>query len=412
MSAKVTALREERGQIATQYQQLRDKYGEKPLSAWETADKTLNTELHERIVDLDDQIDIALSNQREADLSESRENRAFVPVVGGNSERSQQDQELRGAFIKALFTGGERQMTPGELRAYQADLLDQGGYLNMPQTMYGQIIKNIDNDLIIRQLAEVVPNVGPEGLGAVTMDTDLEDASWGTEIGETTEGTALRLGKRELKPVEDEILVKASEKLLGNPGAEGLIMQRVAYKAGVKMEKAFMTGSGINQPLGVFTAHADGISTSRDVTGGTSGTIKGDDLINMVHELKAPYRRSAAWVLHRSILKIVRKLKDDNNQYIWTPDGGIGQAAVYGHPATILGMPYFESEYAPTSTAADAYGIVLGDFKKYMIADGAFARVKRLNELYARTKQIGFQLVATVDGQPVLEEAFARFKFA
>lgn len=411
MSAKITALREERGQLATQYQQLRDKYKDKKsLRDWETSDQTLNTELHERIADLDEQIDVELSNEREAQLSEPRENRAFVPVVGV-TERSQEEMDLRGAFIKALF-GAERSMTPGETRAFQTELLDQGGYLNMPQTMYGQILKNVDNDLIIRQLAEVVPNVGPEGLGAVTMDTDLEDASWGTEIGETPEGTALRLGKRELKPVEDEILVKASEKLLGNPGAEGFIMQRVAYKAGVKMEKAFMTGTGINQPLGVFTAHADGISTSRDVTGGTSGTIKGDDLINMVHELKAPYRRNAAWVLHRLILKIVRKLKDDNGQYIWTPDGGIGQAAVYGHPATILGMPYFESEYAPTSTSAGEYGIVLGDFKKYMIADGAFARVKRLNELYARTKQIGFQLVASVDGQPVLEEAFARFKFS
>lgn len=412
MSAKVTALREERGQIATQYQQLRDKYGDKPLSAWETADRTLNTELHERVVDLDEQIDIAMSNEREAQLSEPRENRAFVPVVGGSVERSQKDMELRGAFIKALFTGGERHMTPGEQRAYQADLLDQGGYLNMPQTIYGEIIKEIDNELVIRRLAQVVPNVGNEGLGIVTLDTDLDDASWGTETDSVPEATSMRFGKRELKPIEDQVLVKASEKLLTNPGAEAFIMSRIAYKMAVKQEKAFMTGSGVNQPLGVFTAHADGISTGRDVTGGTSGTVKCDDLINMLHALKAAYRGRAAWLMNKSVLKVIRKLKDDNNQYIWTPVGNIGQAAVFGNPGTILGQPYFESEYAPTSTTAGDYGIVLGDFSRYIIADGALGRVKRLNELYAATKQIGFQALATLDAQPVLEEAFSRFKFA
>ena len=67
-------------------------------------------------------------------------------------------------------------------------------------------------------------------------------------------------------------------------------MQRLGYKFAITHEKNFLTGTGQNQPLGVFTASNYGISTSRDVATGNSATaIAMNGLINAKCALKAAY---------------------------------------------------------------------------------------------------------------------------
>ena len=39
----------------------------------------------------------------------------------------------------------------------------------------------------------------------------------------------------------------------------------------------------------------------------------------MFYSLKAPYRRNAVWVLSDSTIKAIRKLKDNQGQYLWQP---------------------------------------------------------------------------------------------
>ena len=47
-------------------------------------------------------------------------------------------------------------------------------------------------------------------------------------------------------------------------------VERLQCYIGITEEKAFLVGTGANQPLGVFTPSASGISTGRDVTSGDS----------------------------------------------------------------------------------------------------------------------------------------------
>ena len=111
-------------------------------------------------------------------------------------------------------------------------------------------------------------------LGVVTLDTDLDDADWTTELATGGEDNALKFGRRELHPNPVAKRIKISNKLLRSAvmSIEGIVNDRMGYKFGVTQEKAFLTGSGAKQPLGVFTASAAGISTGRDVSTGNTGT--------------------------------------------------------------------------------------------------------------------------------------------
>jgi len=61
------------------------------------------------------------------------------------------------------------------------------------------------------------------------------------------------------------------------------------YKFAVSQEKAFLTGSGVGRPLGIFIASTSGISTSRDVSTGNSSTaITFDGLIESQVHIEEP----------------------------------------------------------------------------------------------------------------------------
>jgi HK97 family phage major capsid protein len=154
-------------------------------------------------------------------------------------------------------------------------------------------------------------------------------------------------------------------------------------------------------------ASNDGIPTSRDVSADNTATaITADGLINAKYSLKAQYHSSEAlrWIFHRDAIKMIRKLKADDGQYIWQP----GLAT--DRPDTILDVPYIMSEYAPNTFTTGLYVGILGDFSHYWIADAMTLQIQRLVELYAESNQVGFIGRLECDGMPVLAEAFARVK--
>ena len=55
--------------------------------------------------------------------------------------------------------------------------------------------------------------------------------------------------------------------------------------------------------------------------------------------------------------------------------------------------------------AAGTKALVFGDYSYYWVADRQSRTFKRLNELYARTDQVGFISTQRVDGKLILPEA-------
>ena len=294
-----------------------------------------------------------------------------------------------------------------EFRALSAGVDTKGGYLVAPQQFVQELIEELDDMVYTRQWATVQPVEGADSLGAPSLDSDPGDADWTTELATGTEDDEMKFGKRELHPHPVAKRIKISNQLLrrSNRPAETLVRERLAYKLSITMEKTYLLGHGANQPLGVFTASADGISTARDIsTDHTATAITFDGLQNAKFALKAGYRRRARWLFHRDAVKQVSKIKDGESRYIWQ------ESHREGEPDRLLGIPYFESEFVPNTFTTGQYVGILGDFTYYWIADDRQEQIQRLVELYAESNQIGFILRAAGDAMPVLETAFARVK--
>ena len=120
--------------------------------------------------------------------------------------------------------------------------------------------------------------------------------------------------------------------------------------------------------------------------------------MDLYYALKAPYRKKGIFLCNESTVKALRKLKDNNGQYLWSP------AIAPGQPDTILGRPIRTSAYIP-AVAAGAKVLAFGDYSFFWIADRQGRNFRRLGELFAVTDQTGFLATERVDGKLILPEA-------
>ena len=117
------------------------------------------------------------------------------------------------------------------------------------------------------------------------------------------------------------------------------------------------TGSGSSQPQGY-----DNCTTGKTAASATA--ITADELIDLQHSIIAPYRANASWAMNDSTLKAVRKLKDGDSNYLWSP--GLRTGA----PDELLGSRVYTDTNMDEIATGKSTLVVYGDFSK-----GYFARV-------------------------------------
>lgn len=325
------------------------------------------------------------------------------------------------AFKHWMIQGPEamfkEESIPGmtEFKNLQLDSDVQGGFLAMPEVMSNQIIKDMDNETFMRQLSTVMTVGRGQSLGAVSLDADIIDPTWTAEIRTGTEDDIAHFGKRHLTPKPAAVRTLISNTMLDAPGVniEMYWLGRQSYKFAIVLEKATLTGDGgEQQPLGVFVRSDQGIGRARDVPSGVSTGITADALISCQHSIKTSYWRNAVWILHRNFLSRIRQLKTTDGGFVWAAGIGNGLGGIVeGIPPTILGHPYFISEYAPSTNTDGQYCLIFGDFKMgYWIVESLRMQTQRLTERYAERNMTGFIGRMEADGMPVLQEAFSRMQ--
>lgn len=321
--------------------------------------------------------------------------------------------EQRKAYQRYLKVG-ERGLNSAEIKSLRGDSDAEGGFLKAPQEVAQQYVKFIDDQVFVRQFATIYPLDKAESLGIPTIETDIADSDWTSEVATGSEDTALKPGKRELKPLPLAKRIKVTRTLMRQSvvNLEMLVQERLGYKFGVSQEKAFLTGTGANQPLGLFTASTNGISTGRDSIAASATVLTGDDFISCKMNLKAGYwnRPTTRWILNRSIVSYARKMKDTTNNYIWAPGLGPGGGLTGGLPETLVEVPFCVTEYAPNTQTAGLYVGLIGDLSYYWIAEALALEIQVVQELYAETNQVGFIGRMELDAMPVYEEAFSRLR--
>ncbi|AMV20417.1 phage major capsid protein [Planctomyces sp. SH-PL14] len=145
------------------------------------------------------------------------------------------------------------------------------------------------------------------------------------------------------------------------------------------------TGTGAATIKGIVTASTMGKTTS------SNSAVTADEFIDFQHSVPIAYRNGAAFMFNDSTLKVLRKLKSNDSQYIWQPGLQVGM------PGTLLGSPYHINEDV-ASIAASAKIALYGQLNRYKIRQVNRIRLYRLEERYRENDQDGFMAFVEVDG--------------
>ena len=269
----------------------------------------------------------------------------------------------------------------------------EGGYL-VPDEFERTLVQKLTAANVLRPLCHVIQT--SFGDRKIPVVASKGTADWVDEEG-TYPLSDDTFSQVVLGAYKLATMIKVSEELLSDSvfNIEGYVSDQFGKRIGDKEEDAFLTGNGVSKPIGIL--HTTGGAEVGVTTAGVAA-ITGDELIDLVYSLRAPYRKSAVFVLNDTTVKLLRKLKDGDGQYLWRP--GITENA----PDTILGHRIVTSEFMPGVSAGNK-SIAFGDFSYYWIADRQGRTFKRLNELYATTGQIGFLASQRLDGKLILPEA-------
>ena len=325
-------------------------------------------------------------------------------------EELKRKHDLQTEGFKSWMRRGSEYMLAGEaeeeFKALQADSDPRGGFVVAPKVVTQGIIEEVDDMVYLRSLATRHTIERGQSLGAPTRENDVSDPSWTSELRTGTLDNTEPFGMRDMNPYPLAKRITISNKLLDAPGfdIESYWRGRLAYKFAITLENAMMTGSGTNQPLGIFTASDVGIPTSRDVSAGATDDLTADALFDVRYFLKMQYWPRAMWMFSREGIKRVRKLKDAENQYLWQPGLQMGE------PDRLLDHPVLMSEFCPDTFTTGNYIGMFGDYSHIWVVDSLTMETQRLVELYAERNLTGFIARMESDAQPTLPEAFARIK--
>ncbi|MCK9275609.1 MAG: phage major capsid protein [Syntrophales bacterium] len=305
--------------------------------------------------------------------------------------------EYREAFWNMIRNQGDQFAVRNALSVGE----DTEGGFTVPDEFERKLIQALEENNIFRQLATVIRT--NSGTRKIPIATDTMEASWIDE-GEEIPETNTQFGQTTLSAYKLGTMIKISNELLHDSAFD--LASYIAARFGVAMgnaeERAFFTGDGDKKPLGIL---AETGGAQLGVTAAEEDLVTFDEIFDLYYSLKSPYRRNAQFVCNETLLLQLMKLKDKNDNYIWKPSLDIAK------PDTILGRPIRTSSFMP-GVAAGERVLLFGDLKNYWVADRQNRTFRRLNELYARTDQVGFMTTQRVDGRLILPESVKVLKMA
>lgn len=312
-------------------------------------------------------------------------------------------KDVRGDLQKKAFSTflrhGREALDHLEAKSLVASDDTRGGFL-APADFSAEVDRSIVQFSPVRQAARV----GSTASGSVLIPrrTSAPTAAWVGETDARAEA-APAYGQVEIPISEIACYVDVSTKLLedGAVNVEAEVAFDLAEEFGRIEGEAFISGNAVKKPEGLL--HNSDISSTNS---GSASAITADAMITLMYALAPFYRQRGVWMMNGSTLAAVRKLKDNQGQYLWQP----GLAA--GQPETLLGRPVIEAVDMP-NVAAGTYPIMFGDVASaYRIYDRVSVSILRDPYSVATSGLVRFHARRRVGGGVVRAEAVRKLYIA
>lgn len=360
-------------------------------------------EAHDRAMAEYDRLEARIAREeklaeREADLNAADDRR---PVGENRKAKSGSDvspEEARQAAFRSYLRGGledmpaEERKIIREMRAQAVGTDTKGGYL-VPEGFMAELVKSLKawgpmmDPGVTRRL--------DTGTGASLPWPTMNDTSnKGALIGENTQASEseVAFGTKTLgayKYTSGVVLVSAELLQDSALDVEAIVRDAMSERIGRIANEHLTIGTGADQPNGIVTA-------ATALTGvAAAAAISFDNLIDLEHSVDPAYRSdpSVRWMFNDGTLKALRKIKDNEGNYIWQPaDVKTGAAA------TLLGYGYAINQDV-ASIGASAKSVVFGAMNRYVVRMVREFAIRRLVERYADFDQTGFIGFTRFDGE-------------
>lgn len=268
------------------------------------------------------------------------------PTTGKQPEvkTGRASDEYRKGMLTALRTNF-RQVSDVLQEGVDAD----GGYL-VPEEYDRRLIQTLSEENIMRRLGNVITTSGEH---KINIAATKPAAAW-IEEGGALQFSDATFAQILLDAHKLHVAIKVTEELLYDSAfnLESYIIEQFGKALANAEEDAFLNGTGVGQPLGLFAETGGG-----HVAGTLTAALKADDVMGLIYELKRPYRKNASFIMNDKTVAQIRKFKDNNGAYLWQP------SYKEGEPDRVLGYAVHTSEFVPENA------IAFGDYSYYNIGD-------------------------------------------
>lgn len=303
---------------------------------------------------------------------------------GGDRANPRGTEEYINGFDRYARVGMNG-LTGDVLNALQVGTDSEGGYI-VPEEFDTQLVEYLQDINELRGYVNVISTASDRN---IPIESTLGVATWTAEEAAYTASDAA-FGQVVLAAHKLGTIIKVSEELLQDAffDVQSYLARNFAKRFGLAEEAAFIAGDNSGKPNGIVQGSGLG------VTAAGAAAVTSDELIDLYHAVPRMYRKNGTWIMADGTVKMVRKLKDGDGQYMWQPGLQSGQ------PDRILGHTLLTSSAMPAATTG-LKSVIFGDLMGYTVADRQGTVVQRLNELYAANGQVGFRGYRRMDGETV-----------
>jgi HK97 family phage major capsid protein len=273
-----------------------------------------------------------------------------------------------------------------------------GGYTVLP-ALYRDIIGAIKPKSPMRNLASL-ENISTNSLDII-IEKEHFASAWVMEGAERRETDHSKLLQKRINVHELYAQPKATQKLLDDAeiNIQSWIIERLADSFARAENNAFILGDGDNKPHGILSYPGNEIER---MDASEEGVLKIDDLLNLINMLDESYLSNAHFLMHRSAILEVQKLKDANGRFLWQ------SSLAQNVPDTLLGIPVISVSDMPRIGRGEL-SIALGDFKEcYKIVDRSDISIMR--DPFTEKPFVKFYSVKRVGGDIVNNNAIKLLK--
>ena len=267
-----------------------------------------------------------------------------------------------------VFTGREMALTQEERTALSTITAANGDYLVPTHLDPTIIITNSGSSNNIRGMSRVVTLTRPGDTSWQGITSAGVTASFDAQLTEVSDDSPT-FGSVSIATHKAQALVQASlEAAEDIPGLAGEILAMFADARDRLEGAAHATGTGTNQPKGIFTALD--ANTNVEITSATAATIAKADLDGVYRSVPVRFRGNGKWLMNPVWALAIQNLGS-------ALGASFSTNIVEGTSLSLYGHAVVESDDAPsaTTTTVKDNEIIFGDFSNYVIVDkpGSFA---------------------------------------